>query len=99
MSNIANTMIDTKVNDKKIYIYDNIDYYKVSGLNNKYFIKLEDYYKVTLRQQPLDLFTFHISGLKKVKAYIKSIDTSDILFIASPSISSRFIMYDIEKIA
>jgi hypothetical protein len=67
------------------------------GLNKQYFIKINDYYKVTLRQQPIELFTVSVSGLKKIKGYVKSIDASDILFIAAPSISSRFIMYDIEK--
>jgi len=97
MSNIDDIMIETKINNKKTYMYDSIAYYKIVGMNNQYFIKVSDYYKVTLRQKQVELFGSGTSGLEKVKGYIKSIDSSDILLIAAPSISSNFIMYDLEK--
>jgi len=99
MSNIDNSMIETKINNRKMYTYHSISYYKVIGKNKQYFIKVEDYYTVTLRQKSVYLFEMSISGLKKVKGYVKSIDSSDILLIAAPSIYNNFIMYDLEKTA
>jgi len=98
MSNISDVLLDTKINNNKTYIVDDIDYYKVLGMNNQYYIKVIDYYQVSLSQKPVELYRHSIYGLEKVKGYIKSIDSSDILLIAAPSISSHFKMFDLEKV-
>ncbi len=98
MSNINDSMLGVKINNNKIYIIDSIEYYKLVGMNNHYYIKVSDYYKVTLSQQSFELFQHNTSKLKKIKGYIKSIDLSDILLIAAPSISSNFKMFDLEKV-
>lgn len=97
MSIVDSVIFNNKVISKKTYTYDDVAYYKVMGMNTQYFIKVSDYHKVTLCQKAVELYQYSVSGLLKVKAYIKSIDSSDILLIAAPTISSNFKMFDLEK--
>jgi len=82
---------------KKCYIFDNEKYYKVKGMKGTYYIKVIDYQKVDLKQVAITIYEYAFDGLKKIRCYIKTIETSDILFIAGPKISPHFKMYDLEK--
>lgn len=83
--------------DKKFYIFDDEAYYKVVGMDASYYMKVKDYERITLRQTAVTLYEHTCNGLEKVQSYIKSIDFSDILFIAAPTVAHRFKMYDLEK--
>jgi len=83
-------------NSKQCYVFDNIAYYKVVSRKATYYIKTSDYESVTLNQSAIILYEQTITGLTKIKSYIKSIEFSDILFIA-PSITTNFNMFDLEK--
>ena len=97
MSNLDNYLFESKMINRKTYIFDDTSYYKVIGLNSQYYIKVSDLNKITLHQMSMTLYKHTASSLVKVKAYVKSLDYSDILFIAAPTISSPFKMYDLEK--
>ncbi len=81
----------------KCYTFDNEQYYKIIGMKDSYFINIVDYAKITLNQISLEIYEYSNSGLKKIKSYIKSMENSDILFVAGPKISTHFKMYDLEK--
>jgi cyanophycinase-like exopeptidase len=85
------------IDGKKCYIFDNVCYYKVVGRNATYYIKVSDYHNVTLSQKAITLYEKTLHGLMQIKSYIKSMGYSDILFIAAPSITSSFSMFNLEK--
>ncbi len=86
----------TTSNCKQCYVFDNVSYYKVISRKATYYIKISDYESVTLKQSAIILYEQTRNGLIKIKTYIKSIEFSDILFIA-PSITTNFNMFDLEK--
>ncbi|PHS32843.1 MAG: hypothetical protein COA92_05715 [Sulfurovum sp.] len=95
---IDKNMIDYKITNRKTYIFEGTTYYKVIGMNSQYFLKATDCDKATLCQKAIKLYKHHAkSGMLKVNGYIKSMDYSDVLLIAAPSISSPFKMHDLEK--
>ncbi len=91
--NISNDLLDSK----KCYIFDGVRYYKVISRKSTYFIKVSDYHKITLSQKAITLYEKSRDGLIQIRSYIKSIEFSDILFIAAPSVTSNFNMFDLEK--
>ena len=91
------TNLENEVVNHKCYTFDNEEYYKIKGMKGNYFIKIVDYAKITLRQVAIIIYEYTINGLKKIKSYIKSMESSDILFVAGPKISTHFKMYDLEK--
>lgn len=89
--------LELLAHDKKLYMFNDEPYYKVVGMDASYYMKIKDYGKITFRQTAVTLYEHTCNGLEKVQSYIKSIDFSDILFIAAPTVTHRFKMYDLEK--
>jgi len=89
--------LELLAHDKKLYMFNNEAYYKVVGMDASYYMKIKDYDMITLRQTAVILYEHTCNGLEKVQSYIKSIDFSDILFIAAPTVAHHFKMYDLEK--
>jgi hypothetical protein len=97
MCNVDLNVATEQFDGKKYYIFDNVYYYKVVGRKSTYYIKVSDYHNITLSQKAITLYEKTLHGLIQIKSYIKSIEFSDILFIAAPSITSNFNMFDLEK--
>ena len=98
MCNVDLNNIPTKnLDNKRCYIFDDVTYYKVKGKKSTYYMKVCDYHKITIKQSAIILYDYTLNGLIQVKSYIKSIEFSDIIFIA-PTIDKHFAMFDLEKI-
>ena len=97
MSNVDLYKPTELLDSKKCYIFDNVSYYKVISRKATYYIKISDYHKVSLTQRAITLYEYTMNGLIQIRSYIKSIEYSDILFIAAPTIENRFKMFDLEK--
>ena len=91
------TKPEKKIMNHKCYTFDNEKYYKIKGMKGCYFIKIVDYAKITRKQVAMIIYEYTNNGLKKIKSYIKSMESSDILFVTGPKISTHFKMYDLEK--
>ena len=94
---MCNLDLNTSNDCRKCYIFDDISYYKVMSRKATYYIKVSDYHKISLRQTAVTLYEYTRNGLIQIKSYIKSMEFSDILFIAAPTIANNFKMYDLEK--
>lgn len=96
MSNIDNSLIDANIRNRKTYLFDDTTYYKVRGKKSYFYIKVSNFDELTSHQINMTLYEYTASGLVKVRAYVKSIDYSDILLISAPTVSSPFKMHDLE---
>jgi len=97
MSKVEPLLITEIIENKKCYMIENIYYYKVIGMQATYYLKVSDYNNISLNQNAYTLYEYTVQGFIEVKSYIKSMEFSDILFIA-PTITSQFKMYDLEKV-
>jgi len=97
MSKTYNTSLVQKSNTIKTYTFHNEKYYKVVGRKGSFYIKVSDYEKISVKQVAITIYKYTLSGLKKIKSYIKTLQSEDILFIAGPKISTHFRMYGLEK--
>ena len=97
MCNVDLNRPNTSFDNKKCYVFDDVCYYKVISRKSTYYIKVSDYHNITLKQTAITLYKKTLHELIQIKSYIKSIELSDILFIAAPSITSNFNMFDLEK--
>jgi hypothetical protein len=96
VSKVEPLLIAEMIENKKCYMIDNIYYYKVIGMQAAYYLKVSDYNNISLKQNTYTLYEHTVQGFIEIKSYIKSMKTSDILFIAT-NITSQFKMYDLEK--
>lgn len=97
MQTTDNTNLNNKPINLKSYTFENEEYYKVMGMKGCFFIKVSDYIKVTVKQVAMVIYEYTLTGLRKIKSYIKSMENSDILFIAGPKIAHHFKIFDLEK--
>ena len=97
MCNVDLNVPHEQIENKKCYIFDNVAYYKMVGRKSTYFIKVSDYHNITLKQTAITLYEKTLNEFIQIKSYIKSIEFSDIVFIAAPSITSNFNMFNLEK--
>ncbi len=98
MTSSLNMTSEKKCINKKCYVFNNEKYYKAKGMRGTYYIKVSDYMKISLKQVAIVIYEYALNELKKIKCFIKTMESSDILFIAGPKISPHFKMYDLEKI-
>lgn len=91
--------LNLSADNKKLYIFEDQAYFKVVGMNDIYYLKVEDYDIISLKQTAITLYKLTRKGLVSIQSYIKSIDISDILFISAPTVAHRFKMFDLEKVS
>jgi len=97
MSHVELNIVNDNIVDYKLHIFNNIAYYRVMGMRDSYYLKVSDYANITLKQNLIILYKETIKGFITINSYIKSIECSDILFIAAPTVENRFKMCDLEK--
>jgi len=75
-----------RTHNKKIYTFHNIKFYKIKNLEREYYLKVEDYNKLTTRPKIITIYYEFLGELKKKDILIQIRRYSDKLFISDDMI-------------
>ena len=71
-----------RVENKKIYIFHNKEFYKITNLERDYYFKVEDYEKLSHRPRIITIYHDFLGELKKKDVLIQIRRYSDKIFVS-----------------
>ena len=76
--------------NKKIYILENREFYKILDLGRDYYIKIEDCHNHSYRPELITLYHQGFDGLKKTKVLVKFKTDTDKIYISEDALRVYF---------
>lgn len=89
-----------RLENKKIYTMHNKKYYKIIGMRNDYYLKVDSLRKLTASKFVIELYRYTFSGLKAQRGLIKLDKTTNKIFISDDTLRVvYFEPYELEAIS